>query len=52
MPLAELIALCRRYDKLILVDGAHAPGQVQLNLEQMGVHFYTGLSALTYVFGT
>ena len=42
LPLPELIALCRRYDKLILVDGAHAPGQVQLNLEALGANFYTG----------
>jgi len=42
LPLQELIALCRRYNKLILVDGAHTPGQLQLNLEQLGADFFVG----------
>lgn len=42
MPLNKLIDLCRRFEKLILVDGAHAPGQLSLNLETLGCHFFAG----------
>jgi aspartate aminotransferase-like enzyme len=44
-PLTELIALCKQHNALVLVDGAHAPGQVPLNLEAMGnsgVDFFIG----------
>jgi selenocysteine lyase/cysteine desulfurase len=42
MPLHQLVPLCRKYGKLIFVDGAHSPGQLSLNLEQRGVDFFTG----------
>ena len=41
-PMAELIALCKEFNKLVLVDGAHAPGQVPLQLETLGADFFTG----------
>lgn len=42
LPLKELIAISRKYGKLILVDGAHGPGHVPLNLEELGADFFTG----------
>ena len=42
MPIDDLIKVCRKHDVLVLVDGAHTPGQVQLNLEQLGADFYVG----------
>ncbi|XP_038045311.1 probable L-cysteine desulfhydrase, chloroplastic [Patiria miniata] len=42
MPMERLAALCQQKDVLVLVDGAHAPGQVPLNLEQLPVDFYVG----------
>ncbi|XP_071485483.1 uncharacterized protein [Diadema antillarum] len=42
MPLKELIALCRRHGALSVVDGAHCPGQIPLNLEEIEADFYFG----------
>ena len=42
MPLHELIAVCKKYDVMVIVDGAHTPGQLCLNLEELGADFYTG----------
>ena len=42
MPVQRLIALSRDVGALVLVDGAHAPGQVDLDLATLGADFYTG----------
>ncbi len=41
-PVAELCALARQAGIATLVDGAHAPGQVALDLQALGADFYTG----------
>ena len=41
-PLAELIGLCRQRGIPVLVDGAHAPGVLPLELESLGADWYTG----------
>jgi isopenicillin-N epimerase len=40
-PLAELAASCRRRNVSVLVDGAHAPGVLPLNLPALGVDWYS-----------
>jgi len=40
-PLAELAAVCRKRGVPVLVDGAHAPGMLPLNLPALGVDWYT-----------
>ncbi len=40
-PLAELAALCRRRRVPVLVDGAHAPGVLSLDIPSFGVDWYT-----------
>ncbi|MDC0325368.1 aminotransferase class V-fold PLP-dependent enzyme [bacterium] len=42
MPLEEIISEMRSRGILVLVDGAHAPGMIPLNLDQLGADFYTG----------
>lgn len=39
-PVEELAALCRAHGAAICVDGAHAIGQVPLDLERLGADFY------------
>ncbi len=42
MPVARIVDLCRRRGVPVLVDGAHAPGMLDLDLDTMGADWYTG----------
>jgi len=41
-PVKELVDLCHQHNVAVLVDGAHAPGHVPLNLEELGADFFVG----------
>ena len=41
-PLAELCRRAREAGILTLIDGAHVPGHIPLNLNALGADFYTG----------
>ena len=41
-PVPEIVAAARKHGALVLVDGAHAPGQLDLDLPALGADWYTG----------
>jgi isopenicillin-N epimerase len=42
LPVNAICQRAREQGILTLIDGAHAPGQIPLNLDQLGANFYTG----------
>jgi isopenicillin-N epimerase len=42
VPVRELTALCRAADVPVLIDGAHAPGMLSLDVPSIGADWYTG----------
>ena len=41
-PVKEICRLARESGIITVIDGAHAPGMVQLNIEEIGCDFYVG----------
>lgn len=50
LPVEEVIALAHQNGSLVLLDGAHAVGQLPLNLHALGCDFYT-LNGHKWMFG-
>lgn len=42
LPIAQMVGLCRAAGAKVLVDGAHAPGQVALDVREVGADWYVG----------
>jgi isopenicillin-N epimerase len=42
LPVGEIVARARRLDLVTVVDGAHAPAHVPLDLDALGADFYAG----------
>jgi isopenicillin-N epimerase len=41
-PVKELTNICKQNGTLVFIDGAHAPGMIDLDIESIGADFYTG----------
>jgi isopenicillin-N epimerase len=41
-PIEQIIALFKERGIPVLIDGAHAPGQIELNLDTLGADYYIG----------
>lgn len=50
LPVHEIAALCRRRGVPLLVDGAHAPGMLDLDVPSVGADWYVG-NAHKWLFG-
>ena len=42
LPVRDIGYICRKYNVMSIVDGAHAPGQLALDIENLGVDIYIG----------
>ena len=42
LPIPEMAAICRERGVPVAVDGAHAPGQIALDVARLGVDWYVG----------
>lgn len=42
LPLSEIADVCHRHGVVVLADGAHVPGNIELDIAALGVDFYTG----------
>lgn len=42
LPVEEICAIAKQKGLLVFVDGAHAPAQVEVDLQKLNVDFYTG----------
>ena len=43
LPVKKLVRICRKYNVRVLIDGAHACGQVPLNLNDIDCDYYVGM---------
>ncbi|MFL5252655.1 MAG: aminotransferase class V-fold PLP-dependent enzyme, partial [Rhodopila sp.] len=42
LPAAAIVALCHQHGVPVLIDGAHTPGQIDLDLTALGADWYVG----------
>ena len=45
LPVRGIVEVCHKHGVSVMIDGAHAPGQLDINVKTYGAEYYTG----TYV---
>ena len=48
LPFKRLTEVCHKHNVLVLIDGAHTPGQIPLDLERLGADFFVGMLFTLY----
>jgi isopenicillin-N epimerase len=41
-PIQELVEVCKEHNIQVMIDGAHTPGMVDINLNKLGADWFTG----------
>lgn len=49
LPVKEIARVCRERGVRVMVDGAHSPGQIPLNLPDLEVDYFTGKWKFCYI---
>ena len=44
-PVEEIVRVCHQKGVRVMIDGAHAPGQLRLDMKDIGADYYTGIYA-------
>ena len=42
IPVREVVKVCRQFGVKVMIDGAHAPGQLPLDMKELDPDYYTG----------
>ncbi len=48
LPVKEITAVCQSRGARVMIDGAHAPGQLELQMQAIGADYYTGVCVSHY----
>ena len=43
LPVREIVRVCRERGVRVMVDAAHSPGQLPLNVTELGADYFTGI---------
>ena len=49
LPFKRLTEVCHKHNVLVMIDGAHAPGHIPLDLERFGADFFVGEFNILYL---
>ena len=52
IPVREVVKVCRQFGVKVMIDGAHAPGQLPLDMKELDPDYYTGTVCAMYYIAT
>jgi hypothetical protein len=50
LPVKRITEVCHRHDVIVIIDAAHAPGQLHVDIQDIDADFYTGEHIVPEVF--